>query len=100
MVIPDRTARLCDILHAALVRTLDVIAEREEGITAQAHTGHGIQPGALFLGGQRGRLLGEGLGPYIVADDIQLSAFWPARRVQCTRLCWPAPTPMVWPSCT
>ena len=38
----------------AAARALDVIAEREEGITAQAHTGHGIQPGALFLGGSAG----------------------------------------------
>ncbi len=27
----------------------------------------------------------------------QLSALLPARRVQWMRLCWPAPTPMVWP---
>ena len=70
LCVADGAARLYNGGHAAAARALDVIAEREEGITAQAHTGHGIQPGALFLGGQRGRLLGEGLGPDIVADDI------------------------------
>ena len=34
------------------------------------HAGHGIQPGALFLGGQRVRLLGEGLCPDAVAEHI------------------------------
>ena len=32
--------------------------------------------------------------------SYQLSAFWPARRVQWMRLCWPAPTPMACPSLT
>ena len=70
LCVADGAARLYNGGHAAAARALDVIAEREEGITAQAHTGHGIQPGALFLDGQRGRLLGEGLGPDIVADDM------------------------------
>ena len=30
----------------------------------------------------------------------QVSALSPARRVQWMRLCWPAPTPTVWPSFT
>ena len=32
IVVTYRTASLCDILYAALVSTLDVVAEREESV--------------------------------------------------------------------
>ena len=34
MVVANRAAGLCDILHATLVGALDIVAEGEEGITA------------------------------------------------------------------
>ena len=37
ILIPDRAARLRDILHTALVRPLNVVAEREERIGAEGH---------------------------------------------------------------
>ena len=66
----------------------DVVAKGEEGIAAQGHAGELIQPGALFLGGQRLRLAGEGLGPDIVADDI-------LRRVADVNICllYTSPSP-------
>ena len=49
LCVADGAARLHNGGHAAAARALDVVAEREEGIAAQGHAGHGIQPGALFL---------------------------------------------------
>ena len=37
ILITDGTARLCDILNAALVRTLNVVAEGEEGVGTKGH---------------------------------------------------------------
>ena len=70
LLVTDGTAGLHDGGHAGAAGTLDVVAEGEEGIRAQAHAGDLAQVFLLFLGGQRGGLLGEGLGPDIVADDI------------------------------
>ena len=97
LLVADGAAGLDDGGHAGTAGALDVVAKREERIRTQRNTGDVAQILLLFLGGQRSGLLGEGLGPDIVADDIFGSAFWPARRVQWMRLCWPAPTPMVWP---
>ena len=46
-VISDRTARLSDILNAALVRTLNVVREREERIGTQNNILHAVEPCAL-----------------------------------------------------
>ncbi len=40
MVIPNRTARLCNIGYAAFMGALDVIAKREEGVGSQRYTAH------------------------------------------------------------
>ena len=37
MVITDRSARLCHIVHATLVGTLNIVAEGEEGIGSKGH---------------------------------------------------------------
>ena len=37
VIIPDRPAGLGLVLHAAAVRTLDIVAEREERVAAQRH---------------------------------------------------------------
>ena len=70
LLVTDGTAGLHDGGHAGATGTLDVVAKGEEGVGAQAHAGDLAQVFLLFLGGQRGGLLGEGLGPDIVADDI------------------------------
>ena len=35
VIISDRSARLCDILHTAAVSSLDIVTEREERIGSQ-----------------------------------------------------------------
>ena len=49
ILITDGTARLCDILNAALVSALNVVAEGEEGIGTQGNAGQLIQPCAFFF---------------------------------------------------
>ena len=39
IVVTDAAAGLCDVLHATLVGALDVVAEGEESIGAQAYVG-------------------------------------------------------------
>ena len=39
IVITDGSARLCDILHTALMSTLYIVPEREERIRSKCHTG-------------------------------------------------------------
>ena len=70
LAVADGAARLHNGGHAAAARALNVVAKGEEGIAAQGYAGHLVQPGALFLGGQRLGLAGEGLGPDIITDDI------------------------------
>ena len=70
LLVADGAAGLHDGGHAGAAGTLDVVAEGEEGIRAKAHAGHFAQIFLLFLSGQRGGLLGKGLGPHIVANHI------------------------------
>ncbi len=70
LLVADRAAGLDNGGHAGAAGTLDVVAKGEEGIGAQADTGNMAQILFLFLRGQGCGLLGEGLGPDIVADDI------------------------------
>lgn len=49
IVITNRSARLCDVLNAALVRTLNVVAKWEECIRTNGYTLHAVQPCAFFL---------------------------------------------------
>ena len=70
LLVADGAAGLDDGGHAGTAGALDVVAKREERIRTQRNAGDMAQVFLLFLGGQRSRLLGEGLGPDIVADDI------------------------------
>ena len=63
ILITDGTARLCDILNAALVSALNVVAEGEEGIGTKGNAGQLIQPCAFFFSRKNGRLLCENLLP-------------------------------------
>ena len=44
VVVTDRSARLRDILYAALVGAFDIVAEREEGVRAESHILHLVEP--------------------------------------------------------
>ena len=70
LLVADGAAGLHDGGHAGTAGTLDVVAEGEEGIRAKAHAVHLAEIFLLFLSGQRGGLLGKGLGPHIVANHI------------------------------
>lgn len=129
IVITDRAACLCNILHAAAMRTLNVIAEREECVTAKSNVLQLSNPSLFLFASKRFRFFGEEVFPYAVSQYIliiigdvnvdgvvavgrrmlslngrantfgfwrshQISALPPARRVQCTRDCWPAPMPI------
>ena len=59
MVVTDRAASLCNELYTALVGTLDVVAEGEEGVRAQRHLGILGNPLLLLSHGQHLRLLGK-----------------------------------------
>ena len=49
MVVAHRATSLGNELHAALVGTLNVVAEGEEGVAAAGHPTLGGDPGFLFL---------------------------------------------------
>ena len=71
MVVAKGATGLCHIGHAAAVSTLNVIAEGEEGVGPQGHTGVLSDPSAFFFRGERRGTLGEELlpctfGQYIV----------------------------------
>ena len=71
-VVTDRSAGLCDVLNAALLCALDVIAEREECIRAECHAVDGVEVGALLLAGKGSGLLGEVLLPVALSANVLL----------------------------
>ena len=70
MVVAHAATCLCHILHTALVGTLYVVAEGEEGIAAQTHAGVLCQPLLHLLLGERFGALGEELLPFAVAQNV------------------------------
>ena len=70
MVIANTAARLRHILHAALVCPLDIVAEGEEGVTAQTYALVLRYPGCLLLTRQRLGALGEELLPGAIGQHI------------------------------
>ena len=70
VVVTDTATRLCDILHATLVCALDVVAEGEESIGAQAYVGVLGDPFLLLLTCEDRRLLGEELLPGAFAQHV------------------------------
>ena len=75
MVVAHRAAGLCDILHAALVGPLDVVAEGEEGVAAQCHVRVLCYPCFLLFPCQHLRLAGEELLPGPVAQHVVVLVF-------------------------
>ena len=72
LAVADGTARLCDILHAALSGALNVVSEGEEGVTSQGNALHAVQPGAFFLSGENIRLLCKEMLPVAVGKKIHV----------------------------
>ena len=72
VVVTDRATRLCDILHAALVGTLNIITEREEGVGTESHILHLVEPCALLLLCEYRRLLSEDLLPLTLSENIHI----------------------------
>ena len=70
MVVANTATCLCHILNTALVSTLDVVAEGEEGIAAQTNIGVLCQPLLHLLLGERFGALGEELLPFAVAQNV------------------------------
>ena len=75
MVIANATTCLSDILHATLVGTLNIVAEGEEGITAQTYLGVLGNPLFLLGQGQHLGLLREELLPSTVAQYVVVLVF-------------------------
>ena len=75
MVVAHGAAGLCDILHAALVGTLYIVAEGEEGITAQTHLRVLGNPLLLLCQREHLGLLGEELLPGAVAQYVVVLVF-------------------------
>ena len=70
MVITHGAAGLGNVLHAALVCPLNVVAEGEESVRTQRHALQRVQPRALLLAAQDVGLLREELLPYTIGQDI------------------------------
>ena len=70
MVVPDRAARLGDVLHAGFVRALHIVAEGEEGVRAAGDTALRGDPGFFLFCGDRLRLYPEYALPDTVREDI------------------------------
>ena len=70
IVVADRATCLCDIFHATLMRTLNIVTEGEESIRAEAHIRVLGDPLLLLRAKERLRLLCEPLLPGSVAQHI------------------------------
>lgn len=72
IVITNRSARLCDVLNTALVRTLNVVAKWEECIRTNGYTLHAVQPCAFFLTGKYRRFYLESFLPCALFQHIHI----------------------------
>ena len=72
VVVANRSARLGNVLHAAFVGSLDVVAKGEEGVGTERHTGLRSQEFLLFLPGQPLRLLGKEFLPSTIREHIHV----------------------------
>mgnify|MGYP001064455127 CR=1 FL=1 len=70
IIITDRAACLCNILNAAAMRTLNVIAEREECVTAESNVLQLCNPSLFLFASQRFRFFSEEVFPYAVSQYI------------------------------
>ena len=70
IVVANAAAGLCNVFHATLVGTLDVVAEGEEGIGTETYLRVLGNPCFLFLAGEGFGLCLEELLPGAVAENI------------------------------
>ena len=70
VVVTDRTAGFCDVLNAALVSALNVVAEREESVRTDGYVCILCDPLLLLFHGQYLRLNFEKCLPYAVSQYI------------------------------
>ena len=75
MIIAYRATSLCNVLHTTLVGTLDIVAEGEESITAQAHLCVLGNPFLFLCQSQHLRLLGEELLPSAITQYVIVLVF-------------------------
>ena len=71
-IITDRTARLCNICHTALMGPFNIIREWEEGIRAQSHLCELIQPRSLFFSCKYGRFLCKHFFPCAICQHVHI----------------------------
>ena len=69
-IVTDRATGLGNVLNAALLSALDIIAEREEGIRTKGNAINGSEVGLCLFIGQRLGLAGEVLLPVAVCANV------------------------------
>ena len=72
VVIPDTSAGLCDILHAASESSLDVVSEGEERVGTECNIGISVKPCSLFLCSEDCGFLCEERLPLSVRQNIHV----------------------------
>ncbi len=70
IVVPNRTARLCNIGNATFRRALNIVAKGEKRITAQRNTFDSGKVGFLFFLCQRCRLFCKQCLPYALCQYV------------------------------
>ena len=71
-IVADRSAGLCDVGNAGLLRALDVITEGEEGVRAECYAADCIEVCSLLLAGEGLGALGKVLLPITVGANVLL----------------------------
>ena len=69
-IVADRSAGLCDVGNARLLRALDVIAKGEEGIRAKCYAADCIEVCSLLLAGEGRGSFGKVLLPVAVSANV------------------------------
>jgi hypothetical protein len=69
-IVADGTAGLRDVLHAAQIRTFDVVREREERVGAERDVLYTVQIRPLFLRGKGLGPMREKALPYALCADV------------------------------
>ena len=72
VVVTDRTAWLGNVFNTALMGSFNVVSKGEEGVGAQGHILHLIQPCPLFFSCEYRRLLCKDLFPLAVCQYVHI----------------------------
>src|SRR5699024_5589534 len=71
-VVAHGATRFSYILHTALMGSLNIVAEREEGVRAKSHICEAVQPCAFLFSCEHFRLLGKNLLPCAIRQYIHI----------------------------